>query len=258
MCPLECGVERVRRGLPISFEPESARHRQRRHCDDIALWQAIEEAPGCLLRTTGFTGIERSSIDGEHQTPLAAIRRGRLPGGGVFGCDVRAGVGICRRERQRHNRPRLPVHEQRDLVGAEVGHLPVALEHAHVHDDQAHAGAERLLCAAAAGHAPQQRAQKDDRQFPAAHRRRLHVAAGIRRAAGGARGRRQRRRRRQSLMQVTRDQIRGMLTFSIETGVSSAWARNAGRSRSDLKPTWTVNGDSSRSAQDSSGLALRK
>jgi hypothetical protein len=42
---------------------------------------------------------------------------------------------------------------------------------------------------------------------------------------------------RQSLMQVTSDQIGGMLTFSMETGCSSACARNAGRSRSDLKPT---------------------
>ena len=39
-----------------------------------------------------------------------------------------------------------------------------------------------------------------------------------------------------SLTQVTSDQIRGMFTFSIDTGLRSAWARNAGRSRSDLKP----------------------
>jgi hypothetical protein len=29
------------------------------------------------------------------------------------------------------------------------------------------------------------------------------------------------------LMQVTRDQMRGTLTFSIETGTRSAWARKA-------------------------------
>ena len=52
-----------------------------------------------------------------------------------------------------------------------------------------------------------------------------------------------------SLMQVTSDQIRGMFTFSIETGCSSACARNAGRSRSDLKPMWTVNGEIARSSQ---------
>jgi hypothetical protein len=36
--------------------------------------------------------------------------------------------------------------------------------------------------------------------------------------------------------QVTSDQIFGTFTFSIDTGFRSAWARNAGRSRSDLKP----------------------
>ena len=40
----------------------------------------------------------------------------------------------------------------------------------------------------------------------------------------------------QSLVQVTSDQMRGMLTFSIETGSRSACARNAGRSRSALNP----------------------
>jgi hypothetical protein len=35
---------------------------------------------------------------------------------------------------------------------------------------------------------------------------------------------------------VTSDQIRGTFTFSIDTGCRSACARNAGRSRSDLKP----------------------
>src|SRR5262245_57560852 len=40
----------------------------------------------------------------------------------------------------------------------------------------------------------------------------------------------------QSLMQVTSDQIRGRFTFSMETGLSSACVRKAGRSRSDLKP----------------------
>ena len=39
-----------------------------------------------------------------------------------------------------------------------------------------------------------------------------------------------------SLMVVTSDQIRGTFTFSIDTGFRSAWTRNAGRSRSDLKP----------------------
>ena len=37
--------------------------------------------------------------------------------------------------------------------------------------------------------------------------------------------------------QVTSDQIRGMFTFSIETGCRLACARNAGRSRSALNPT---------------------
>ena len=36
--------------------------------------------------------------------------------------------------------------------------------------------------------------------------------------------------------QVTSDQILGTFTFSIDTGFRSACARNAGRSRSDLKP----------------------
>jgi hypothetical protein len=37
-------------------------------------------------------------------------------------------------------------------------------------------------------------------------------------------------------MQVTRDQIRGTFTVSIDAGLRSAWATNAGRSKSDLKP----------------------
>ena len=64
--------------------------------------------------------------------------------------------------------------------------------------------------------------------------------------------------RRQSLMQVTSDQIRGMFTFSIETGCSSACARNPGKSRSHLNPMCTVNGESIRSAHDMSRFALRK
>ena len=40
----------------------------------------------------------------------------------------------------------------------------------------------------------------------------------------------------QSFTHVTSDQIRGTFTFSIETGCSSDCARNAGRSRSALKP----------------------
>ena len=40
----------------------------------------------------------------------------------------------------------------------------------------------------------------------------------------------------QSFEQVTSDQMRGMLTFSMETGFRPACARNAGRSRSALNP----------------------
>jgi hypothetical protein len=47
------------------------------------------------------------------------------------------------------------------------------------------------------------------------------------------------------------------LTFSIDFGWSSDWARNAGRSRSDLKPMWMVAGDIQRSTRETSGLALR-
>ena len=39
-----------------------------------------------------------------------------------------------------------------------------------------------------------------------------------------------------ALTVVTSDQIRGKFTFSIDIGLRSAWARNAGRSRSDLNP----------------------
>ena len=46
--------------------------------------------------------------------------------------------------------------------------------------------------------------------------------------------------RTQSFTHVTSDQIRGTFTFSIETGCRSACARNAGRSRSALKPMWIV------------------
>ena len=62
----------------------------------------------------------------------------------------------------------------------------------------------------------------------------------------------------QALMQVTSDQILGKLTFSMETGLSSACARRAGRSRSDLKPMWTVNGEIARSSHASSRFGLRK
>src|SRR5690606_22655118 len=55
-----------------------------------------------------------------------------------------------------------------------------------------------------------------------------------------------------SFTQVTSDQMRGMLTFSMETGVRRACARNAGRSRSDLKPMCTVIGEITRSAFDRS------
>ena len=61
-----------------------------------------------------------------------------------------------------------------------------------------------------------------------------------------------------SFMQVTSDQMRGMLTFSIETGSRPACTRNAGRSRSALKPTCTVNGEMNRSARETSLFELRK
>ncbi len=47
---------------------------------------------------------------------------------------------------------------------------------------------------------------------------------------------RQPERPAQSFTHVTRDQIRGTFTFSIEIGSSADCARNAGRSRSALKP----------------------
>jgi len=62
----------------------------------------------------------------------------------------------------------------------------------------------------------------------------------------------------QFFVQVTSDQIFGTFTFSIEIGCSSAWARNPGRSRSDLKPMCTVNGEMARSRRERIGLALRK
>src|ERR1051325_3310509 len=46
----------------------------------------------------------------------------------------------------------------------------------------------------------------------------------------------------QSLTQVTRLQIRGTLTFSIDIGCRFACVRNAGRSRSDLKPRYFATG----------------
>ena len=55
------------------------------------------------------------------------------------------------------------------------------------------------------------------------------------------------------LMQVTSDQILGTFTFSIDIGCSSAWARKPGRSRSDLKPMCTVNGEIARSSATGSG-----
>ena len=59
-------------------------------------------------------------------------------------------------------------------------------------------------------------------------------------------------------MQVTSDQMRGMLTFSIDTGSRPAWTRNAGRSRSALKPTCTVKGEMNRSARETILFELRK
>ena len=61
-----------------------------------------------------------------------------------------------------------------------------------------------------------------------------------------------------SLTQVTSDQIRGMLTFSIETGSNPACMRKAGRSTSDLKPMCTVNGEIARSTLASRAFGLRK
>ena len=61
-----------------------------------------------------------------------------------------------------------------------------------------------------------------------------------------------------SLMQVTSDQIRGKLTFWTEIGLSAAWARKPGKSRSDLNPMWTVKGEMARSIFASSRLGLRK
>ena len=50
-----------------------------------------------------------------------------------------------------------------------------------------------------------------------------------------------------AFLQIASDQIFGKLTFSIDTGCRSAWARKPGRSRSDLKPMCTVNGEIARS-----------
>src|SRR5205807_319984 len=58
--------------------------------------------------------------------------------------------------------------------------------------------------------------------------------------------------------QVTSDQILGTFTFWIDTGWSSACARNAGRSRSDLNPMCTVNGEMARSIEANNGFGLRK
>jgi len=43
--------------------------------------------------------------------------------------------------------------------------------------------------------------------------------------------------------------MRGTFTFSIDTGFRSAWTRNAGRSRSDLKPRYSVKGAIIRSSE---------
>ena len=61
-----------------------------------------------------------------------------------------------------------------------------------------------------------------------------------------------------ALIQVTSDQILGMLILSMESGLSSACARKAGRSRSDLKPMWTVNGEIARSNHATTAFGLRK
>ena len=65
-------------------------------------------------------------------------------------------------------------------------------------------------------------------------------------------------RTEEALTQVTSDQMRGKLTFSIETGFRLACARNAGRSRSDLKPICTVKGAMARSRRASTAFSLRK
>src|SRR4029077_16774512 len=61
-----------------------------------------------------------------------------------------------------------------------------------------------------------------------------------------------------SLTQVTSVQIGGEVPFSIETVFRFACVRNAGRSRSDLKPRCTVNGAMARSAHAPARFALRK
>src|ERR1041384_5488860 len=62
----------------------------------------------------------------------------------------------------------------------------------------------------------------------------------------------------QSLRQMTSDQIFGKFTFEICSGCRSACARKPGRSRSDLKPMCTVNGEMARSRRDRIAFALRK
>ena len=77
----------------------------------------------------------------------------------------------------------------------------------------------------------------------------VSTGAMAHRRRGGRRGD-DRRADQCALTAVTSDQIRGTFTFSIDTGCRSACARNAGRSRSDLKPMCTVNGEISRSSRD--------
>ena len=55
---------------------------------------------------------------------------------------------------------------------------------------------------------------------------------------------------------MTSDQMRGAFTFSIEAARNPVCARNAGRSKSDLKPRWTVSGAIARSSFDPIALSL--
>ena len=61
-----------------------------------------------------------------------------------------------------------------------------------------------------------------------------------------------------SFTQVTSDQILGKLTFSIEIGSRLGLREEPGRSRSDLKPMCTVNGEMARSIEARRRLGLRK
>ena len=132
--------------LTIFAKPQGCRRlgqRPQRHA--VARRQVVDELRGRLQHLLAFAGVDVIAVDDQHESAArGGVHGGR---GRVLGFRVE-GVGGRRARRlhapQRHNRPRLAVHEQREVLGLQRGHrLAAPGEHRHVDGDEIDAGSER-------------------------------------------------------------------------------------------------------------------